>query len=325
MSGAGKSRDWLLYGPLAAGAVAFAIYGILWSQGASEMRRAVSNWAEDQRASGVDVTYEKIATKGFPFFLRGAVSNVTIAEGSTWAWRAPQLNIDALPLALDRLIFSVREPHVVESEKLGRWRITAPDGRASIGGDKEHLWIVDVESGAAEVEKVGGVERFFADAFLLTVAPSKEDHATIEASLAATGLKTRNGAAARKLEAMVAATALEALEVSPQAWRESGGKIEFRRIYLETEESKLQLSGDLSLDALGRLEGVLNVEAINPGPLTLTLAEAGVIKQGDAQKVAAALTLAAIAGAGKVSAPLVFENGAARIAGVKVAKLKPVY
>lgn len=327
MSGGRNPRPWLLYGPLLAGAFLFLLYAVLWGQGAGQMRRSIERWADDQRAAGVEVRYDGLATRGFPFFLRGAVSNVTIGEDSDWRWRAPLLFIDTGLFAPDRLVFSARDGHEIDAAGLGRWRIAAPDGRASIESDKARLWIVDVESGAGRIARVDGAESLSAERFLMTIAPAADDHETIEMSLAVADLVARNATSsidAPSVEAMIAVRRLSAFDLGPQAWRMAGGAVELRRVVIEAEGSKLTLSGEITIDEEGRPAGVLNAEAVNPGALALALGEAGGLSKKDAEAMAATLTLAAITSGGKLKAPLVLKNGVASLAGVRLAELPPV-
>lgn len=319
---------WWLYGPLIAGAVIFALYAALWLEGAQQMRRSIAMWADDQRAAGLEVRYDAVKTEGFPFFLRGAVNDVSIGDGGAWRWRAPKLFIDALPLAPDRLIFSARDEHAVDIAGAGRWRIDAPDGRASIQNDNKRLWIVDIESGASRLARADGDEEFDADHFLMTIAPAEENHQTIEASLAISNLSAQMSASAfhaPSVGAMIAVRNSTALETSPRAWRDAGGALELRRVVINAEDAKLTLSGDLTLDSQGRPAGSLQVEAVNPGNLARALGEAGVINAKEAETIAATLTLASLAGGGVLRAPLVLKDGAASIAGVRIAALPSVF
>lgn len=327
MNGGRNPHPWLLYGPLLAGALLFLLYAVLWSQSAAQMRRSIERWADDQRAAGVEVHYDGVATRGFPFFLRGAVSNVTIGEDGDWRWHAPRLFVDAVLLTPGRLVFSARDGHEIDAAGAGRWRIDAPDGRASIESDKERVWIVDVESGAGRIEHVGGGESLSAERFLMTIAPAADDHETIEISLAVANLLARTAVStlsAPSIEAMIAVRRLSALDLGPQAWRMAGGAVELRRVVIEAEGGRLTLSGELAIDEEGRPAGVLNAEAVNPGALALALGEAGGLSKKDAEAMAATLTLAAIAGGGKLKAPLVLKNGVASIAGVRLAELPQV-
>lgn len=319
-----RPRPWLLYVPLIVSGIIFAGYGVLWNMGAGEMRQSIKAWADDQRAEGLDVSYARITTEGFPFFLRGAVDNVVISDESIWRWSAPALHIDANPSALDRLILSARQPHQIEIAGLGVWRIQAPDGRASIARDKARAWIVDVESGRADLEGVENNEQLSVERFLLTISPAESDDETIEASLSVAGVgvvREETSIDLSRLEAMAALKAAPFVEKGAQEWRAAGGVFELRHFLIETGDGRLVLSGELTVDPEGYPAGVLNVEATNPAALALTLADAGVISDADAARAGAALTLAAIAGGGTARAPLILEKGEATIAGVKVATI----
>jgi hypothetical protein len=312
---------------LIAGAIVFAIYAAMWMEGAAQMRRSISAWADDQRAAGLEVEYDSIATSGFPFFLRGAVRNVSIGAAPDWRWRAPRLYVDALPLAPNRLVFSARDGHEIDAAGAGRWRIEAPDGRASIGSDKLRRWIVDVESGPGRIENSNG-ESLSAERFLLTVAPAESDHRTLEASLSVSRLIVRTAGAevaAPTFEAMIALNNPEALEPGSQAWRDAGGGLELRRVYVETGGGKLILTGALAIDEAGRPEGALRVEATKPGAFARLLGDLGAIEMADAEALEASLSLASIAGGGKLKAPLLLEDGYASIIGVKILELPQVY
>lgn len=327
MNAARPPSKWWLYGPLIAGATLFAVYTALWMQGAAQMRRSITSWADDQRAAGLEVEYDSIAAGGFPFFLRGAVGNVSIGEAPGWRWSAPRLYVDALPLAPNRLVFSARDGHEIDTADFGRWRIEAPDGRASIESDKQRQWIVDVESGPGRIENSNG-ESLSAEHFLLTVAPAETDRRTLEASLAVSNLIARAGGAeisSPTVEAMIAFNDPEKRTPEARAASAADGVLELRRVYIEAGGGKLTLSGVLSIDETGRPQGALKVQAIKPGAFARILGDFGAIGEGDAEALDAALSLASIAGGGKLKAPLVLEHGYASIVGVKILELPQIY
>lgn len=327
MNAARPPSKWWLWGPLIAGAVLFAVYAALWMQGAAQMRRSIAAWADDQRAAGLEVDYDSIAASGFPFFLRGAVSNVSIGDAPGWRWRAPKLYVDALPLAPNRLVFSARDGHEIDTADAGRWRIDAPDGRASIESDKRRQWIVDVESGPGRIENSNG-DSLNAERFLLTVAPSETDHGTLEASLAISNMRAISSGSnieAPTVEAMIALRSPQASASAADVSGAASGDLELRRVYIEAGGGKLTLSGVLSIDESGRPQGALNVLATKPGAFARILGQVGAIGKDDAEALDAALSLAAIAGGGKLKAPLVLEHGYASIVGVKIFELPQIY
>lgn len=321
-----KHRKWLLFTPLILGLLLILAYGALWMRGAERIRRSIETWAIEQREAGIDVRYDDIDTRGFPFFLRAAIINASISGQEDWRWRAPRLFIDALPLSPNRLVFSARASHSIEFAA-DRWTVAAPDSRASIARDRKRQWILDFESGPAEIARLNNAQTAGADSILLTVAPAQERHETIEASLAITNLAMKHSASnviARSVEAMIAVRRAPLLEEGIEPWRMAGGALELRRVSVETEEGKLTLAGELTLDAEGRPEGVLNAEIVNPGGFARALGEAGLVSREDAETAAASLTLAAIASGGVLTAPLVLNDGVAMIAGVAIADLPSI-
>ncbi|MHA7872551.1 MAG: DUF2125 domain-containing protein, partial [Hyphococcus sp.] len=133
-------RRWL-YIPFAVAAVVVIAYYLLWRAGAAEMKTAVADWAEAQRAAGLEVSHGALKADGFPFFLRVHVAAPAIEAPGAWAWRGDRLSLDALPYDLNKLIFSPRGEQIVSVENYDEWRITAADLRASIARDGAQGWV----------------------------------------------------------------------------------------------------------------------------------------------------------------------------------------
>lgn len=321
-----RANRWYFYGPLIALAAAFGVYAILWSQAAAEMRRTIEKFTLAQRAHGVEIDHDALATRGFPFLLRGVVPNVRIAGGD-WGWRAPALYVDAAPLSPDRLVFSTLASQRFDLGDWGQWRLDAEGARASVREDGRRAWILDMESGPARLAREDGdAPNLAAERFLLTMAPNTDDPGAVETSLIANGLsldgRTRP-VAASVIEAAFGVTAAEALG-DADAWRAAGGALALRRIAIDAEGGRLYLAGRLTLDENGYPQGALNAEIVNPGAFALALGELGLIAPADAEAIAGALALAALASGGKIAAPLVFRDGEATIAGIRLAKLPRV-
>lgn len=310
---AGSPRRFLRFRPIAVVAVVVVAYGLFWLEGANRMRRSIDDWAAAQRASGLDVSFDRVATTGFPFSWRGVVDGATIAEPSQLRWSAKTLYIEASPLAPNRLVFSVENSQTIDLGPYGRWRVDAAQGRASIVGG--NAWALDVRSGKSLIEPVGGGGGIACERFGLIVAPSKDAPGRVEADLAIEGLTVEG--LARPVEASVIEARL-AIVIAPEGGPQS---LEIRRFHVEAAGAKVELSGALSADALGYPTGSLKAEIANPGAIATLLGEIGALGPADAEQAAASLTLAAIASGGKITAPLILKDGYATIAGVAIAKL----
>ncbi|MEQ8936253.1 MAG: DUF2125 domain-containing protein, partial [Amphiplicatus sp.] len=311
--GRSKPSPALLWAPFVVAALLVAAYYVVWREGAQTMRRAVDTWAEDQRAAGLTVSYDQVRASGFPFFLRGAAANAVIGDARRWRWSAEKLNIDTLPYALDRLVFSATNPQTLDLGENGVWLLRSENGRASIEKDDSRDWLVNVESGPGSIESVARAVSLSADKVLLSVAPEASDHERIQASLIIEKLSAGLNAGA------IDAARIEAfVEIAETA---AGFALDLRRIAVDAEGAQILLTGSIHVDDAGYPEGVLEADIANPSGLAGLLQKLGALSPQEAKQASAALTLAAIAGGGRINGPVALKNGEARIAGVKIADL----
>lgn len=319
MADAKPKRRWL-YLPFAIAGLVLAGYFFLWRAGAEEMKKAIAEWVEDQRAAGLDVTHGPLKAEGFPFFLRVHVETPEIASPGEWRWRTNRLTLDALPYDLNRLVFSVRGEQQAGLAGYGDWRINAEDFRFSIANDKSRGWVFAMTVGGAHALREGDQASAAVERLVFDLAPSPEDPAMLVLSLAAANINAlapQGEFRLDRVQTVMAATEAQALS-DAEMWRQAGGELIVNGFNAQLGEGKLSVGGTLSLDAAHRPEGALKAEIVAPAPFAKALAPLGVLSEEDADSVAAALTLAAIANGGKITAPMEFKDGAAHLAGVKI-------
>ncbi len=319
------SRRWL-YIPFAiAGAILFAYY-LLWRAGAAEMKNGVEAWVLDQRATGIEVSHGDISRDGFPFFLRVHIDDVSIAKPGSWSWRVERLTMDALPYDLNRLIFSTRSAQTIWMKGYGEWRITADDFRTSIANDKDREWAFAATVGNLHaLRQTDGASASLAS-LVFDLAPDAVDKSTLTLNLAVTNARGSTGDRSMDLDSLqtiLAVTQTEAFATNDpaSAWRMANGRTNIQALLAKIGDSSVAISGGLSLDQNGYPAGRLDAETIAPAALARALGDAGVLAPSDAEATAATLTLAAIAGGGKITAPVEFKNGVVQIAGAKLADL----
>ncbi|MHA7873279.1 MAG: DUF2125 domain-containing protein, partial [Hyphococcus sp.] len=105
------------------------------------------------------------------------------------------------------------------------------------------------------------------------------------------------------------------------AWRAAGGALSVTGLIATIEDSHIAAAGEIRLDADNRPDGALKTEIANPAGFARALGKTGVLSHNEAEAAAAGLTLMAVAGGGKLAAPLEFKNGEAQVAGIKIADL----
>ncbi|WP_428407551.1 DUF2125 domain-containing protein [Hyphococcus sp.] len=315
-----KTHNRWLYIPWGIAAVVLLSYLMLWRYGAAEMKSAVSDWVEDQRAAGVEVSHGALKADGFPFFLRLHIEDPYIAAPETGAWRTERLTIDALPYDLNRLIFSTRTEQFVSLAGHGDWRMSAEDFRISIANDKRRDWVFAATIGGATARRDEDGATASVGSLILDLSPEETDKTILTLSVLATEAQVTAGGkniALDKLQTVVAASEAYAL-ADPDLWRKAGGALQIKGVFAQLEEARFAAAGTLRLDGEGRPQGDLRTEIIAPAPFVHLLGDAGVIAPEDVESAAASLTLASIAAGGKLTAPIEFKDGAAHVAGVRL-------
>ncbi len=322
-----KRNTWLwLYLPWAIAAIVVAGYFVLWRVSASEMKKAVEIWVEDQRAAGMVISHGMIHADGFPFFLRVHIENPDLADGDEWRWRTARLTLDALPYDFNRLIFSARNEQTLSLVRYGEWRIGAEDFRASIARDKKRGWVFAVTLGGAKALRVEDGATAALDSLILDISPEAAGSTTTVASVAATGASFDSSVPEIRLDSLQTVLALShtPLLTDIGAWRGAGGALIINGLVATLDTARLSLAGEIRLDRNHFPEGQIATEASSPAAFAHALSEAGVLTAEDAERLAATLTLTAIASGGKINTPILLKDGAAHIAGVKIADLPRV-
>lgn len=315
MTGAARVRL-LVAAVFALGAAGMFGWWLFWRASAETMREAIDAWAEDQREDGASVAYDRIRTKGFPFYLRGDVENLSFTDPGGWRWSVAVLHVDALPYAPERRILSASNPQAIDLGKDGLWSLDAERARISFDKPKDRKWIVDIESGPGVLARADGSRSLKASRFLFSIAPRADDPDRIEASLAVEGLRAAFGA-----EPVEAARIEAFIEVGD---RDSGREITIKRFAALTEGSDIVLDGAVRFDDQDRLDGIIDADIGNPAGLAVLLRKVGALSAGEAEQTGAALSLAAIASGGRLKAPIVLKDGAATIAGVRIATIPSI-
>lgn len=323
-----RPRRLFLYAPFALAAVALAAWYGLWRQGERIIRVEIERFAADQRASGGAASYGAVTTRGFPFYLRAAVDDVSIARDGM-RYEAERLYIDALPYRLDRLVVSTRDEQRLvlrdgQSAGAGETtvRILAEGARASVEAHGERGWVLKVQSGPARLESDGA--QLALDAFLLNVLPGANDAPDrFDASLVASGVRYSDAPRDGAFDRIAASIALERADRidDPALWRAAGGALVLHGLEAVAGEVRLAAQGRIALDEDLRPEGRIDiaiVDAVGAARLAASLAALG---EDDAAALEGALALAAITQGGRIDAALDLSEGDARLLGWRLASL----
>lgn len=329
-------RRWLYLPFAVAGAVVLGYY-VLWRAGAGEMEKAIAAWAEEQRAAGIAVNYSATRRDGFPFFLRVHIEDPSVATPEGFGWRGERLSLDALPYELNKVIFSPTGEQVASAPGQGDWRIAADDLRVSLASDKTRGWVLSANAGGLAARREQDGAETIITSLIFDLSPDADDPATLVLSLAGQGAafaapdNGSGGAASSavtldRLQTVTLLTRSDMLqgEAAAEQWRAAGGALVINGLIAEIDGAALTVSGEIRLDGDDYPAGALRAELSNPAALAGTLRGAGALSPQEADAAIAGLSLMALAGGGKVSAPIELKNGRAQIGGIKIADLPRV-
>lgn len=307
---AGANR-WFLYGPFIGAGVILGCWFLLWRSGAAAMRTSLDEFTAARAGEGIAVAYEAVETRGFPFFLRGAVEKFSISRGDE-RYECARLYIDALPYALDRIIFSCgSEQRLVTSD--GAWTLNAKDARASFERDKDRGWIAKIESGKV-IAFNNDIEASFEHA-IINVAPGEPHDGRIDASVRIVSFGVTRPASGYAFDRIDAAATVSGGGAS------GGRTVEIHGFEAVISETVVNAKGEILLPADGSARGRLDARIDKPAGLARTLADAGFLDEKDGKTAESGLAMLAVASGGAISAPIELEGGEVRFAGLKLADM----
>ncbi|MCI5048618.1 MAG: DUF2125 domain-containing protein [Aquisalinus sp.] len=350
-----RANRWLLYGPLAAGGIVFAIYTIIWMVGANIMRDELDNWIAEQQQNGFLVEHGKINVEGYPFVLRGKLMAPVYSNPEDgWQWQADRLYVDTLPYNPTRLILMPYGEQVVRVTANRReeiWRINASVLKASISETANGIEIRDLiaapEGGtsATEFNRVA-IGSLLANTYIRDdeEAGLKQDigqFALAAEDIAFDGETPERDIRIKLADASIDASRLPALmeaiggRGSYGNWRRQGGEVlitSARLMIGGSDEnlpvSKIALTGNLSVDAGNYPTGDLTASISDHAGLLTLLVNYDLLSADNARDVDGTLSMISSAMGNEMRVPLELEDGRARIktplGGVTIARLEPL-
>ncbi|MEZ5921430.1 MAG: DUF2125 domain-containing protein [Parvularculaceae bacterium] len=298
-----------LYAPFLIAAILCAIWYSIWLYAAGLMRQGVADFIRNEAEAGYEVKSSPVKVSGFPFFLRGKLSDASI-RGDGFSYSAKQIFLDALFYQPDRLIIS---PSGAQTLHLGNkeWLLTTTDARASIERDKARQWIAKLQTG--RVEATHDNERIVLANSLANIAPDERDPATLDISLRIVG-----GRIALERGDFV----VDRLDASASLVHEENDRssLTIQGAQASVDDANIAIKGEVRPDAAGRAEGALDAVIERPTGLVSALEKAGALTPRDARTANAGVALLSAATGGVIKAPIIFKNGEVKLAGIKIAK-----
>ena len=302
-----RANRWFLYGPFALAALVLLGWFMMWRSGADAMRRGLAEFSSQAALQGAVIAHQPLKARGFPFYLRGVVADFS-ATTRDRHYACSRLNLDALAYAPDRLVLSCGGEQLIASREK-TWRLDAADARASIARDKQRGWMIRAETGAAAA--TSGEERISVGAATINVAPSAADPATLQASLRLLAVEAVGLYAVERFDAAAS------LQPADSA---GGRRLDIHGAELVVNGATLKAQGSLAFAPGAAARGRLDAELQKPVGLARALVGARLLVADEAKAAEAGLALLAVASGWIIRAPIEWEEGEVRLAGVRIAR-----
>ena len=312
----------------------------LWLWSAGQLETAVARFAEQQRARGLEISYQGPEIGGFPFGLTAGFASPLVAGQEGWRWAGPPVSGQA----------KVWSPFTIETSFAGKHRVAyrlEPDlPQAELEAEAAEAF------GQATLSRDGRVEQAAFDLGQLRVqppaggptsadrlvgrfGPSRDGIAggpEVDLAVEASGLVLPEEAETplgRRVElAGLQATLVGEIppgkpEQALAVWRDAGGKLEVHRLTTLWGSLQLEAAGTAGLDLSFRPIGAFTARIRGLGETLDALARAGVIESGVV--LAARFAVAALGGNdGVVEVPITLRDGRLYLGPVPLIRLSPV-
>ncbi len=285
--------------------LAFLLLGLYWKATASQLQARLAEWVQAEAASGAKLSFDPIEVSGFPFSIDLDARNVMFERGDAYRLTAPHLRLHIRP-------WSPFRPVIISDEKA---TLAFPRDNAAHSIDRFSLRIVRPWATPHSYRDIG--------LFI---------YANLDGINLDPGLKPAlgNNIPSVDFAARIMGEVPDVLSHdSVEAWRVSGGIINFDRLEIDWPPIDLKGDGTLALDKTLQPIAALNATMSGYKETVDRLRDEGQIKPFAAALFKAALSLLENKKTPKgqprtITAPVTIQNNGLFLAGINLAIWQPL-
>ncbi len=327
-------------------AVVAASYGAYWYYGTTLVRVGIENWIVAARADGIDAAHGGLEISGFPLAYRVDIDRPALAgagAGAIWEWAGERAVADFGPFDFQKFQIRVEgEQSLLVANRGDRpmgFRSPGPTDVAVVIGDDRKprdLTIRARDLTVTQPPDIAGTRlaRLDFDARRHTAGKSAGRPEGIDIALSIERIvlpAAVEGLLGREVEAMTAD--LDVIGTAPRgppriaaaAWRDQGGKLGIRKLFVEWGGFKITARGTLVLDDALQPAGNLVVDIVGHREVLRALVARGLMRAKDAVGVRSVLDLLAKrpadGGPPVITAPLAIRKGRVMLGPIAILKL----
>ena len=329
-------------------AIAVAGYSGYWFLAAGEIGDRIDDWAEKQRAQGLEIEYDGTLVSGFPFRFEVTLKEPRVHDTRNgWRWATGMLRAEASSWDFSEItVFPDRHHSVQILLEGGEWRdidARIDDGRLVVRVDEERrIREIAFDLRGTEVDGVwpqqtARVGRLQANGLAIDDDGSGEE-------VLKTSIAVRDAVLPSDLAEGLGET-LDFLDIDASvvgsipsergtneaitAWRDGGGTLELNDFRVRWGPLGVESAGTIALDAAMRPIAALTADIIGYGDVIDALIMSNMIPLGDAFIAKVAFNMLAEKpedGGPPVlrGVPVTAQDGTLSVATIKVAELPPL-
>lgn len=325
---------------IAAAVVALAaIYTIAWHGLALRLEGIMDEAAAPSPEKDWHASWTGLEADGFPLSMRMTAQQPSVVwghGGEQVTWQASELVMITNPFdpAVVSLVLPRRQDLAVETTARRQIvSIAMVHGRAAIGLASGEVDAIDI--GLEDVTVISGKGTALAAIGTLDlVSATSEDGEGREVFLEVTDLTTGSELAERVERGLARMRVVGALprqgtaRERVDAWRRAGGYVDLEDLVLERQPVAARGQGRLALDRENRPIGALRLDIVGYREIITALAQAGKVRQDQADIVVAALDFMAgppVDGQRRLDVDLSMQHGRMTIGPLTVMRLAPLW
>ena len=285
---------WLQWGLIVVFSLAVLLsgYGGWWYLVASQLRKNISMWVEQQTEKGVSIKFEKMSQKGFPGPIHLLITKPKMLKSGQqgWSWSGDILNLSINPWAVNQLRIDVMGLH--------QWKLHKLDGVRKYEGSAKK-WVgeltlkdgvldqININLSTLEIKNVNITDSLQVKEADIKVFKISEDAPSfkfrVRGLVLPNNLQTPLGRDVRHVDAKGVFIGRLQLGKWPdflEAWRDGGGALDFKYLDLDYPPLRVRGDGTVALDSKMQPIGVFGVKVGGVFETVDALYDQGLIPMG---------------------------------------------
>ncbi|VAV94376.1 hypothetical protein MNBD_ALPHA06-2270 [hydrothermal vent metagenome] len=266
----GKSRIWI---PSVAAVLLVLAWSGYWMFGAGWLQNQTKQQIANLQAEGYQVSYNEMKVSGWPYRFALTMQGVTVIappDQQNLQIYTPVLRVHAMAWKLSHLIVEIPQDSRIRDAQDQNWLYSAQRSRASLVFRQGRIFRLSTELANPVLSNQNRDAIFTAERIEMHLRPGSELDSRNVFAFATMPVwpdMPLQDISELRLQAEVFSWASLAASKNLAIWRNAAGHLQIEEAVLASMDASATVSGDLSIDQNGFLNGTTKVQFVQPGRL----------------------------------------------------------